>query len=73
MRSQKEFSRSLTQIQLTAAPIDGLKIGADYASAENETGVVDQELTGGNYYAQYAIGNIKVGYMKGYLRPSNLS
>ena len=57
---------SLTQIQLTAAPIDGLKIGADYASAENETGVVDQELTGGNYYAQYAIGNIKVGYMKGY-------
>jgi outer membrane protein OmpU len=57
---------SLTQIQLTAAPVDGLKVGADYASAENETGVVDQELTGGNWYAQYAFGNFKVGYMQGY-------
>ena len=57
---------ALLQYQLTAAPIDGLKIGADYATGENTSGIIDQELTGGNVYAQYAIGNIKVGYMQGY-------
>lgn len=57
---------ALVQYQLSAAPIDGLKIGADYAAAENETGNVDQELTGGNVYAQYAVGNFKLGYMEGY-------
>ena len=66
MNSAGATGDSLTQVQLTAAPIDGLKVGADYASAENETGTVDQELTGGNWYAQYALGNIKVGYMQGY-------
>ena len=57
---------SLIQYQLTAAPIDGLKVGADYAAFENSTGVVDQEQSGGNFYAQYAIGNVKVGYMQGF-------
>lgn len=57
---------ALLQYQLTAAPIDGLKIGADYATGENTSGIIDQELTGGNVYAQYAIGNFKVGYMQGY-------
>ena len=57
---------ALMQYQVTAAPIDGLKIGADYAAFEGETGVQDQEQSGGNYYAQYAIGNVKVGYMKGF-------
>ena len=56
----------LTQYQLTAAPIDGLKVGADYAQAGGETGVVDQEQSGGNVYGQYAIGNFKIGYMTGY-------
>jgi outer membrane protein OmpU len=56
----------LTQYQLTAAPIDGLKVGADYAEAGGESGVVDQEQSGGNVYAQYAVGNLKFGYMTGY-------
>ena len=50
-------------IQLTAAPIDGLKIGADYAAAGNETGVVD-ELSGGNTLSM--CGNLKFGIMQGY-------
>ena len=58
--------QELLQYQLTAAPIDGLKIGADYAAAGNETGVVDQELSGANAYAQYAVGNLKFGLMQGY-------
>ena len=58
--------QELIQYQLTAAPIDGLKVGADYAAAGNETGVVDQEQSGGNAYAQYAVGNLKFGIMQGY-------
>jgi len=56
---------SLMQYQLSAAPIDGLKIGGDYASFENTSGF-DQEQSGANAYAQYAIGNVKIGYMQGY-------
>lgn len=57
---------SMVQYQLTAAPIDGLKVGADYAAREGESGTADQEESGGNYYLQYAVGNFKLGYMQGY-------
>merc|ERR1711907_362263 len=59
-----------TQYKVTAAPIDGLKIGADYyETGGNKLGNVSQEKTGGNIYAQYAFGNFKVGYTKGELEP----
>ena len=59
-----------TQYRLTAAPIDGLKIGADYYEVGgNVTGGVIQEKTGGNVYAQYAMGNFKVGAYQGKLEP----
>ena len=54
-----------TMYQVTAAPIAGLKIGADYADfqgAENH----DQAQSGGNVSLQYAFGNFKVGYMQGF-------
>jgi len=54
------------QIQVTAAPIDGLKLGVDYIEYPGDTSANDQEKSGGNFYAQYAMGNFKVGYMKGY-------
>jgi hypothetical protein len=57
---------ALQQYQVTAAPIDGLKVGIDYATGEKTSAANNQELTGGNYYAQYAIGNFKIGYMQGY-------
>ena len=57
---------SLVQYQLTAAPIDGLKVGADYAAFEGESGTTDQEQSGGNISLQYAMGNFKVGYMQGF-------
>ena len=60
------------QIKVTAAPIDGLSIGADYYEATN-TVVGGQLKNGGNIYAQYAMGNFKVGAMKGYGEPGRLN
>ena len=64
--------RALVQYQLTAAPIDGLKISADYAHGDKQEGRHNQELTGGNVSAQYAAGNFKIGYMTGYKETGKL-
>ena len=56
---------------MTAAPIDGLKIGADYFTVGgNTTAALGQENTAGNMYAQYAMGNFKFGAYQGYLEPA---
>ena len=58
------------QYRITAAPIDGLKIGADYFEVGGEvTSALGQENTAGNMYAQYAMGNFKLGIYQGYLEP----
>ncbi len=60
-----------TQYRVTAAPIDGLKIGGDYyETGGNKLNNVSQHKSGGNVYAQYAFGNFKVGAYKGKLEPS---
>ena len=60
-----------TQYKITAAPLDGLKVGADYyETGGNKLSTVSQEKTGGNVYAQYAFGNFKIGYTKGELEPA---
>jgi len=57
-----------TQYKVTAAPIDGLKIGGDYYEVGgNVTEGIKQDKTGGNIYAQYAWGNFKVGITEGYV------
>jgi hypothetical protein len=56
-----------TQYKLTAAPIDGLKIGGDfYETGGNINDGIQQEKNGGNVYAQYAYGNFKFGITEGY-------
>ena len=55
--------------QLTASPVDGLNIGADYITSENTTGTVAQEQESGGWYANYALGNFKVGYGERYHAP----
>ena len=50
-----------THIQVTAAPVDGLKIGGDYFDTD-ESLTRKQAMDSGNVYAQYAMGNFKVGY-----------
>ena len=55
------------QIRVDAAPIDGLKIGADYYDTTGNSGEKrQQEKTGGSIYLQYAMGNFKVGAMTNY-------
>ena len=61
---------STTGYQLTAAPIDGLKIGADFIDAEGVTGVKNvQEQQAGGWYANYALGNFKIGYGERHYAP----
>tara|TARA_B100001057_G_scaffold492258_1_gene584320 strand:- start:94 stop:1164 length:1071 start_codon:yes stop_codon:yes gene_type:complete len=55
-----------TQYRIDLSPMDGLKLGADYAETDGATSAVAavQEAESGAYYAQYAMGNFKVGYGK---------
>jgi hypothetical protein len=50
----------VTQYQLTAAPIDGLTVGASYLEKSGESGSIQGYETGG-YYAKYTIGQVTVG------------
>ena len=59
---------TLTQYRVDASPIDGLKIGADYAKVDGSTATAQEEESGA-YYAQYAIGNFKIGYGKAIYAP----
>jgi hypothetical protein len=60
---------STTGYQITAAPIDGLKIGADFIDADGVTGTNVQEQQAGGWYANYAIGNFKLGYGERHYAP----
>jgi hypothetical protein len=60
---------SLTHYQVTAAPIAGLAIGIDYAEGADTTAGIKQDPSSGNYYAQYAFANVKVGYNMGFYEP----
>jgi len=57
------------QYRVDAAPIDGLKIGADYYTEDGGSTATAQQNESGAYYAQYAIGNFKVGYGKSLYAP----
>jgi len=55
--------------RITAAPIDGLSVAADYFTAENTTGTNAQTEESGGFAANYAIGNFEVGYKERYYAP----
>jgi len=59
--------RTFTQYQVSAAPIDGLAIGASYGDFGGATGDTGQNAEGGAYYATYQLGNTKLGYSKSYV------
>ena len=50
-----------TMYQLKASPLDGLNVGAAYKTADKESGTVVQDYEAGGVYANYSMGNIKVG------------
>jgi hypothetical protein len=56
----------MTGYMVGIAPMDGLKINADYHSADGQTTTAVQKSESGNVGAQYALGNFKVGYNKGH-------
>ena len=63
--------RSATEMQVSfdAIPMaDGLKIGASYFDfdKQGDEGKKDQEAESGAYYATYSIGNVSLGYSKGF-------
>jgi hypothetical protein len=64
MQTSSLAGDTATQYQLTAAPIDGLSIGGDYFSTDDGIATA-QTYESGNVYAQYAMGNWKVGYNVG--------
>ena len=60
-----------TEMQVKAAPIDGLAIGASYFQFGGDQGMAknDQEAESGAYYATYATGPVSIGYSKAHKAP----
>ena len=67
--------RNLTQLQLSASPIDGLTIKGDVANTSNETGVntTNEEGVSANVGAKYTMGQLSVGYVEGGYQPAYAS
>ena len=66
------MGRSATELQVKAAPLDGLAIGASYIDFDG-AGVNgtknNQNPESGAYYATYATGPFSIGYSKAYKAP----
>jgi hypothetical protein len=58
--------KQAVQYRVSAAPLDGLTVGADLYQAEEPQTGLGQEKSAGTAYAKYAMGNFKVGIMTGY-------
>ena len=59
-----------TEVQVKAAPLDGLAIGASYFEFDgNGMAKSDQGAESGAYYATYATGPVSIGYSKAYKAP----
>ena len=69
VNNPSDTGQNMTGYMLTMAPIDGLKIGADYHTTDGQMPSTVQEAESGNYFAQYAMGNFKIGYNKGHYAP----
>ena len=66
------LGRSATEVQVKAAPLDGLAIGASYMEFDGSGpsgGKLNQEPESGAYYATYATGPFSVGYSKAFKAP----
>ena len=59
------YGDSATHYQITAAPIDGLGVGADYFETSGAK-TKGQAPTSGNVYAKYSVGAFTIGAAKNY-------
>ena len=64
--------RNLTQVNVTASPLDGLSLQADAAQTSNETGVAisTEEGVSANVGAKYTMGPVTIGYVEGGYQPA---
>jgi hypothetical protein len=70
--SATSTGRSATEVQVKAAPLDGLAIGASYFEFDGvgpAGGKMNQLPESGAYYATYATGPFSLGYSKAYKAP----
>jgi hypothetical protein len=64
--TQADAGNQMTGYSIGIAPMDGLSIAADYHDVDGQITTSVQKAESGNIGAQYAIGNFKVGYNRGY-------
>jgi hypothetical protein len=60
-------AKKMTAYQVTAAPIEGLAIGASYERFADSKANIAQVPESGSWYATYAVGPAKIGYGKTYV------
>ena len=66
-KSSTFAGENATEIQVKAAPIDGLTIGASYFDfSQDGVAKMDQNAESGAYYATYSQGAVSVGYSQAY-------
>jgi len=66
------IGRSMTSYQITAAPIDGLTVGASYSDFDGvyAPAGVAQQPESGSWFAKYAYGPATFAYGKAYIAPA---
>ena len=66
--------RNLTQVQVSAAPIDGLSIKGSAAETSNSTGTSGpngkEQGVSANVHAKYTMGPVSIGYAEGAYQPA---
>ena len=69
--SATQTGANATEIQVKAAPIDGLSIGASFFEFGGDQGMAknDQLAESGAYYATYATGPFSIGYSEAFKAP----
>ena len=67
------IGRTMTQYQVTAAPVDGLTVGASYSDIDGATsneGAIAQNPESGSAFAKYVFGPATVAYGKAWIAPA---
>ena len=67
------IGRSMTQYQVTAAPVDGLTVGASYSDidgANSSEGPIAQNPESGSAFAKYAFGPATIAYGRAWIAPA---
>jgi len=60
------MGKSATHWRVDLAPVDGLKVGADYLDYDGVVGATAQSPESGSLYATYAFGPATIGYSRNY-------